>query len=121
MLERGEDVVLIDEGHLDVELRELRLAICAQVLVAHAVSQLKVPVEAGDHGKLLVQLGGLGQRIEAAGEQPARDEVVARSFGRGPDHHRSLDLEESDLVHGATELGAEFRASPDVALQVNAA
>ena len=56
VLERGEDVVLVDEGHLDVELRELRLAVGAQVLVAHAVRELEVPVEAGDHGKLLVQL-----------------------------------------------------------------
>ena len=57
VFERGKDVVLIDEGHLDVELREFRLAVGAQVLVAHAMGQLEVPVESGDHGELFVELG----------------------------------------------------------------
>ena len=66
VLERGEHIVLVDERQLDVELRELRLAIRAKVLVAHAVRELEIAVEARDHAELLVQLRRLRQRVEAA-------------------------------------------------------
>ena len=42
-------IVLVDERHLDVDLRELGLAIEAQVLVAEAAHDLEVAVEARDH------------------------------------------------------------------------
>jgi hypothetical protein len=36
-LDDGEDVLLVDEGHLDVHLGELGLAVEAEVLVAEAL------------------------------------------------------------------------------------
>ena len=62
----AEDVLLVDEGHLHVDLRELGLAVGAQVLVAQAARDLEVPVEAGDHEELLVELRRLRQRVELA-------------------------------------------------------
>ena len=44
--DEAEDVVLVHERHLDVDLRELGLAIEAQILVAEAVHDLEVAVEA---------------------------------------------------------------------------
>jgi hypothetical protein len=61
-----EHVVFLDERHLHVELRELRLAIGAQVLVAEAARDLEVAVESRDHQDLLEQLRRLRQRVELA-------------------------------------------------------
>ena len=62
----AEDVVLVHERHLDVDLRELGLAIDAQVLVAEALHDLEVAVEAGHHEELLEELRALGERVELA-------------------------------------------------------
>ena len=48
-LDQLEDVLLLDEAHLEVELGELRLAVGAQVLVAEAAGDLEVALEAGHH------------------------------------------------------------------------
>ena len=55
-----------DEGHLDVDLGELGLAVGPQVLVAEAAGELVVALEAGDHQQLLEQLRRLRQGVEAA-------------------------------------------------------
>ena len=60
-----EHVVLVDEGHLDVELGELRLAVGAEVLVPVAPGDLVVALHARDHQQLLEQLGALGQGVPA--------------------------------------------------------
>ena len=82
-LDHREDVVALDEGHLDVDLGEFRLPVAAGVLVAVAAGDLEVLVEARNHEDLLVELGALGQGIELAGVEAAGDEVVAGAFGRG--------------------------------------
>ena len=63
-LDEGHHVLLRDEAHLDVELGELRAAVGARVLVAHAVGDLVVAVEAGDHQQLLELLRRLRQRVD---------------------------------------------------------
>ena len=61
-----DDVVLLDEGHLEVELGELGLAEAAQVLVAEAAGDLVVALVAAHHQQLLEQLRRLRQRVERA-------------------------------------------------------
>ena len=73
-------VVLVDEAHLEVELRELGLAVAAQVLVAVAAGDLEVAVDAGDHQQLLELLRALRQRVDAARLEPRRDDEVARAL-----------------------------------------
>ena len=68
---------MLDERHFHVELRELRLAVGAQVLVAQAAGDLEVLVVAGHHEQLLVKLRRLRQGVPLAGEDAARHEVVA--------------------------------------------
>ena len=51
-----EHVFDADERHLDVDLRELRLAVGAQVLVAEAAGDLVVALHARDHEQLLEEL-----------------------------------------------------------------
>ena len=98
-------VLALDEGHLDVELGEVGLAIGAQVLVAEAAGDLVVALEAGDHQQLLEQLRRLRQRVEGALAQTRGNEEVARALGGRAGQHRGLDLEEALAVE-------EARASP---------
>ena len=93
------DVLVLDERHLDVELGELGLAVGAEVLVAEAAGDLEVAVEAGDHQKLLVELGRLRQGVEMARVHPAGDQEVAGTFGRAPAQDGRLDLQEALLAH----------------------
>ena len=71
-LDHREDVLLVDEGHLDVELRELEAAVRAGCLVAQAPHDLVVAVLSGHHQELLELLRRLRERVERPGPQPAR-------------------------------------------------
>jgi hypothetical protein len=98
---RDEDVLARDERRFDIDLRELRLTVRAQVLVAEAACDLEVPVEPRDHQKLLVQLRRLRQRVELAWMHAARHEVVARALRRRLRQDRGLDLQEAKGVEVA--------------------
>ena len=100
-----EDVLPVDERHLDVDLRELGLPVGAQVLVAEALDDLRIPVVPGDHQDLLEQLRGLGKGVEHPRVDAGRHQVVPRPLGGALCQHRRLHLEESVLEevlpHGA--------------------
>jgi hypothetical protein len=91
----AEDVVLVDEGHLDVDLGELGLPVDAEVLVAEAAGDLEVAVEARHHVELLEELRALGERVELPGVQPRRHEEVARAARRVLHQHGGLELVEA--------------------------
>ena len=93
-LDRDDHVLLGHEAHLDVDLRELRPAVLARVLVAHAVRDLVVAVVAGDHEQLLELLRRLRQRVEPPGLHARRHDEVARPLRRAADEERRLDLDE---------------------------
>ena len=63
----GNDVVLIDEAHLNIKLCELRLTICAEVFITIAACNLEVTFHSGNHQHLLEKLRGLRQRIPRTG------------------------------------------------------
>ncbi len=111
LLDRPEDVLLLDEAHLDVELVELaRRAVGAGVLVAEAGRDLEVAVEAGDHQQLLELLRGLRQRVELARVQPGGDQEVAGALGggRGQDRGRHLvEAERRSSCGGCEAMTAE--------------
>src|SRR6202035_3605886 len=85
-------------GHLDIDLAELGLPIRAQVLVAEASRDLVVAIEAADHQDLLQQLRRLRQRVELAGVNAARNQVIARAFGRRFEKYRRFDIDEAVLI-----------------------
>ena len=102
--ERGEDVVLGHERHLEIELVELAgRAVGAAVLVAEARRDLEVAIEAGDHQQLLELLGRLRQRVELAGVDPARHQIVARALRRGRRQDRRLELGEAAGDHAPAD------------------
>ena len=107
-LHEREQVLLVREGHLDVELGDLLDAVGAQVLVPEADGDLVVAVEAADHEQLLEDLRRLRQREEAARLQAARDDEVARALGRRLEQDRRLDVEEAVRLH----LPADRRDQP---------
>ena len=115
------DVLLVDERHLDVDLRELGLAVEAQILVAEAAHDLEVAIEAGDHEELLEDLRRLGERVEVAGVEPRRHEEVARAARRVLHHERRLELEEAVRVEVVARGAVELRAHEEVLLQRRAA
>ena len=114
--DQAEDVLHLDEGHLEVDLREFRLAVRAKVFVAEAAGDLHVAVKTGDHGELLVELRALGQRIEFAVVETGRNEEVPGAFRRGLDEHRGLDLDEPVLVEVVSRDLRQLVAKEDILL-----
>ena len=110
-LHRGQDVLVLDERHLDVELGELRLAVGSQVLVAEAAGDLEVAVEAGDHQQLLVELGRLRQGVEMPRVHPAGNQEVTGTLGSAAAQDGRLDLEEvllaQDVAHELAKAVAD--------------
>jgi hypothetical protein len=117
----GADLGLGQEGGLDVDLRELGLAVGAQVLVAEALGDLVVAVEAGHHQQLLEQLRALRQREELAVVHAAGHQVVARAFGRALGEHGRLDVDEALLVQELAHLDGHAVAQAQVLLHLGAA
>eukprot|EP00982_Pelagococcus_subviridis_P004389 29149-Pelagococcus_subviridis.AAC.1 len=98
-----------------MSLRELRLTVRAQVLVAEAARDLVVPVRARDHEHLFEELRRLRQRVARAGLQPRRDEIIPRALRGRPRQHRRLDLEEPVIVlEDAAQRADGLRAQPQV-------
>ena len=91
--EHVEHILLMYKAHLAVDLRELRLTIGAEVLVAEAAHNLEVAVHASHHQQLLVLLRTLRQGIELTGVHAGRDNEVAGPFGGALDEHGGLYLE----------------------------
>ena len=100
-LAQFEDLILAEEGALDVDLGEFRLAVGPEVLVAEAPGNLVVALDAADHEELLEELGALGKGVELPLLRPARDEVVAGPFRGREVEARGLDLEEMMAVEVA--------------------
>ena len=84
----------MDERHLDIQLREFRLAICPQVLVTKTASKLVVPFKAGHHQQLLEQLRRLGQRKKLSGINSTGYQVVPRALRGRTGEHRCLYFNE---------------------------
>ena len=122
LLDHGEDFLLGDEGHLDVDLVELAGgAVGAGVLVAEAGGDLEVAVEPGDHEELLENLGRLRQGVELAGVQTARDQEVAGAFGGTARQDRGVVLQKAQIHHAAAHAGGDLGAQDDVGVHLFAA
>ena len=120
-LHQPEHIVLVDEAQLDVDLRELRLAIEAQVLVAKAAHDLEIFVEARHHEQLLEQLRALRERVELAGMQARGHQEVTRAARRVLDQERSLDLQTALIRQIASRGLVDLMAHAQGALQGSAA
>ena len=120
-LDGGEDDFGPREADLQIDLRELELAVGALVFVAEAARDLEILVEAGDHEDLLEQLRRLRQGVELAVVNAAGDEVVARAFGRGARQERRLDFVEALRVEVVADGDRDVVAELDVVLHLRPA
>ena len=114
-------VLGVHEGHLQVNLGELRLAVGSQVLVAEALDDLEVAVEPGDHEHLLEELRALGQGVELARVDAAGHQVIARALGRALGQEGRLHLQEPVLVQVAAHDLHQPVAELQIALHERAA
>ena len=117
----GKDGFLLRERHLEVDLREFRLAIGAQVFVAEAADDLEILVHAGDHQDLLEELRRLRERVEIGRMHAAGNQIVARAFGRGAGEERRLDLVEALRGKVFAYRKRDFVANLEVVLHLRAA
>ena len=92
-----DDILLIGKRHLKVDLRELRLTVGAQILVAEAARYLKIAVKSRIHEKLLIKLRRLRKSVELSVVEAARDKIVSRALGRGLYKAGSLDIDKAVL------------------------
>ena len=115
------NVFLAREGHFDVELREFRLAVGAQIFVAKTFHDLEVAVEPANHQDLLEDLRRLRQRVKLAVMHATRNEIIARAFGRRAREHGRFDFEEAHFVHGLANFENDFVAQREVAMRLGAA
>src|ERR1019366_5843990 len=109
------------KADLQIDLRELGLAVGAQVFVAKAAHDLKVFVEARNHQDLFEELRRLRQRVELARINAAGHQVVARAFGGGARHEGRLDLVEALRVQMVANGNGNLVAQFDVAMQLGPA
>jgi hypothetical protein len=120
-LEHVADVLLGQEGRLDIDLGEFRLAVGTQVFVAEALGDLVVAVIAGHHQQLLEQLGRLGQREKLAVVHAAGHEIIARAFGRALGEHGGFDVDETVGIEELAHLHRHLVTQHQVLLHVRAA
>jgi len=111
LLAKSDHVVLVHEGHLDVKLCELGLAIGPEVLVAVAAGDLVVLLHACHHEQLLEQLRRLRQGVPRPRRKAGGHQEVAGTLGSRVRQRGSLDLEEvvalEHAARGLVDLGAQ--------------
>src|SRR5215212_1190831 len=93
-----DDFFLSHERRFDIDLRELGLTVRAQVLVAKALDDLIVAVEARNHEKLLEKLRRLRKRKEVAGVHARGNEIIAGALRRRAGEHRGFDIDKAFAV-----------------------
>jgi hypothetical protein len=81
-----------DEGHLDIDLCELGLAIRTEVFIPKASHNLEVSVESGDHQDLFQQLWRLGKGVKIARAEPAGNLKISCPLRGAFEKHRCLNL-----------------------------
>ena len=110
----------VQERGFDIDLRELGLAIRAQVFVAETLHDLVVAVEAGDHQQLLEKLRRLRKREKVTRMHARRHQIVARAFGRRAREHRRLDVDEAFAVEELAHRHRRAVAQAQVLLHLRA-
>src|ERR1700722_11509120 len=110
------NVLLAREGHLQVELRKLELAVRAKVFVAEATHDLEIAVHAGNHQDLFEDLRRLRQRVKLSVVYAAGNQAIAGAFGCGTREHGRLNFEEAEFVKRLANFQDDAVAQLQVAM-----
>ena len=117
ILEELEHIFLFHERHLTVDLRELGLTVCAQVLITETLGNLEVTVETTDHQQLLQGLGRLRQCIELSWVHTRRHHKVTGTLWGRTNQNRRFYLDEVLAIQEVTNQDrhtvTQFEVLPD--------
>ena len=113
-----DDILFGDEGHLHIDLREFRLTVRPEVLVAEAFDDLKIAVESGNHQQLLEDLRRLGEGVKHPLIHPAGDQVIAGPFRRALRQKGGFHLDESLAVKIVPRRGGDAAPQNQVLLDL---
>mmetsp|Transcript_82971 Transcript_82971/g.130851 ORF Transcript_82971/g.130851 Transcript_82971/m.130851 type:complete len:247 (+) Transcript_82971:1582-2322(+) len=97
-LEGIQYVILRDERHLAIDLREFWLAIGTELFVAETLHDLEVAIHACDHEKLLESLWRLRQRIKLTRIHTRRHHEISSSLRCGLYQNWRLHLNKACLT-----------------------
>ena len=111
------NICRIDEGHLQIDLCELRLTIRPEILVPKALHDLNVPIEPGGHQKLLVRLWRLRQRIELPRLDAAWHEVIPGALRSALHQDGGFDLDKPELLKISMDGLIDGVSKQEIALQ----
>src|SRR5439155_26306270 len=92
------DIGALDEGHLDVDLCELKLAICPLVFVPKTPRELIIPLHTCDDENLFELLRRLGQSVKGARFTAIRHEELPRAFGGALEKDWRLQFQKALLI-----------------------
>ena len=117
LLDHAENRLLRGERHLQIQLREFRLPVGAQILVAEAARNLEVAVQPADHQNLFEDLRRLRQRVKLPVMHAAGHQVIARALRRRARQHRRLDFVEAQRVQRLADFQNHAVAQRQIALR----
>ena len=109
---RSQYIIFGYKTHFGIELHELVLAICSQVFVTQASSNLVVPVDTSNHQQLLPQLRRLRQRIKRTWFFARWNQKLTRTFWSGWHQKWCLNFNKILGFHCATNSRVDLRANP---------
>ena len=119
--EEVDDIILFNERHLTVYLREFRLTVGTQVFVTETFGNLEVTVETGYHQQLLQRLRALRQSIELSRIHARRNYEVAGAFRSRTYQDRSFHFNETLAVQILTHFDRHFVAKLQVTAYIGTA
>src|SRR5437773_1900304 len=88
-------LVPIDKGHLQIDLREFRLPVVAQVLVTEAPGNLIVAIRPTHHEHLLEELGRLREGEETPWIHATGHQVISRALRRAFRQDRRFNFQKA--------------------------
>ena len=118
---RSQYIIFGYKTHFGIELHELVLAICSQVFVTQASSNLVVPVDTSNHQQLLPQLRRLRQRIKRSRLFARRNQKFTGTLWSGWHQKWSLNLNKILGFHCATNCRVDLGSNAQVLLHPLAA
>ena len=121
LFDHMKNIFLPWKRHFQVELREFRLAVGAQVFIAKAFDDLEVPIESANHQNLFKDLRRLWQRVKMPLMHAAWHQIIASPFGCRAREHRSFNLNKAHLVHGFADFEDNLVAQRQVRVRFRSA
>ena len=102
------NIFLFDKAHLEVDLGEFRLSVCAESLVTEALRDLIVFVHSSNHEYLLEDLRRLRQSVERTRPEPARNKEISCAARAALDEERSFDFDKIERIEVFVNKSAHF-------------